>query len=218
VCPWKWGRINTGTTKEGERLYQFTHRTFLEYFAAVHLVRTNPTPQELIRTLIDRIASREWDVVVQLSFQLQNRNVEGAGDELLSSLITRSAISEGREQLNILSFAVRCLGFIVPSPKIIRQIATTVIDFALSSGKRSSRERDENDFLVIEILGNILQSTEENLPTVANAIERHVTTIIAGDYPQKVTRLALEIGLNLDGIFSFSRRKWEPNQTYWREC
>jgi predicted NACHT family NTPase len=58
-----WVFTDTGTTKEGERLYQFTHRTFLEYFTAAHLVRTHATPQSLIDVLLPKIAKREMDVV-----------------------------------------------------------------------------------------------------------------------------------------------------------
>jgi predicted NACHT family NTPase len=37
-----WVFTDTGTTKEGDGLYQFTHRTFLEYFTACYLVRMYP--------------------------------------------------------------------------------------------------------------------------------------------------------------------------------
>lgn len=38
-----WVFTDTGTTQTGERLYQFTHRTFLEYFTAAYLVRVHRT-------------------------------------------------------------------------------------------------------------------------------------------------------------------------------
>ena len=81
-----WVFTDIGTTKEGENLYQFTHRTFLEYFTAAHLVRINSTPNKLREILFPKIAKREWDVVAQLAFQIQNRNVESAADELLTYL------------------------------------------------------------------------------------------------------------------------------------
>jgi hypothetical protein len=108
-----WVFTDTGTTRTGERLYQFTHRTFLEYFTSAHLVRTNPTPDRLGPLLRPRIARREWDVVSQLAFQIQHRNVEGAGDELLTHLLDTVPKTSEKESSNLLSFAARCLQLLV---------------------------------------------------------------------------------------------------------
>src|SRR5262249_2324126 len=77
-----WVFTDTGSTGDGELLYQFTHRTFLEYFTAAQLVRTHPRPSDLAPILIPRIERKEWDIVAQLAFQLQNNNIENAGDDL----------------------------------------------------------------------------------------------------------------------------------------
>ena len=60
---------DTGSDKSGELLYQFTHRTFLEYFTASYTVRVNKTPNDLLKVLVPRIKKSEWDVVAQLAFQ-----------------------------------------------------------------------------------------------------------------------------------------------------
>jgi len=78
-----WVFLDTGTKKEGEKLYQFAHQTFLEYFAAYYLFRTSWTPDDLLKVLIPRIAKREWDVVAQLAFQIQSKEKSGTGDKLL---------------------------------------------------------------------------------------------------------------------------------------
>lgn len=127
-----WVFTDTGTTKAGESLYQFTHRTFLEYFTAAYLVRTYPTPEKLLEVLLPKIAKQEWDVVAQLAFQLQNKNIEGAGDELLSALIDKAAQTQADEGWNLLSFAARCLEFIVPSPRVTRDITKTYIEYGLA--------------------------------------------------------------------------------------
>ena len=64
-----WVFTDTGTTGAGENLYQFTHRTFLEYFTADYLVRTHATTDDLLEMLLPRIENREWDIVAQLAFQ-----------------------------------------------------------------------------------------------------------------------------------------------------
>ena len=85
-----WVFTDTGTKKSGEKLYQFAHATFLEYFAAAHLVRICRTPDALIAVLSPRIARREWDVMAQLAFQLQSKKSVGAADELLTFLVNQS--------------------------------------------------------------------------------------------------------------------------------
>lgn len=104
-------------TDTGAGLYQFTHRTFLEYFTAFHLVRKHSTPESLIKVLTKRIAKREWDIVAQLSIQLLNKYSEGAGDEILTVLVNTASQMDvtNAERWNLISFAARCLNFIVPS-------------------------------------------------------------------------------------------------------
>jgi predicted NACHT family NTPase len=74
-----WVFTDLGTTREGERLFQFTHRTFLEYFTACYLVSIHQTPKLLADQLTPRIARGEWDVVAQLAFQIQSKQFRGGG-------------------------------------------------------------------------------------------------------------------------------------------
>jgi hypothetical protein len=190
-----WVFTDTGTTKGGERLYQFTHRTFLEYFTAAHLVRTHPTPKILGEFLLPKIVKREWDVVAQLAFQLQNKNVEGAGDELLTDLITRTGKRD--EEWNLLSFAARCLEFIVPSPKVTREITTACIEASLRWGSEQVTEEKYPKQGPRGILGDLLYVALENRLTVMNTLEKLlVERINKGCEPEAL--LALEIGLDLD--------------------
>lgn len=193
-----WVFTDTGTTKEGERLYQFTHRTFLEYFTSNHLVRTNPTPDRLGETLLPKIAKREWDVVAQLAVQLQNKNVEGAGDELLSHVTDKAKI-DNKFRLNLLSFAVRCLEFMVPSPKVTRDITTACVSFCLNDAlKRKPTPRADifDPGPSVEILGNLLGSASENRQTIADCVES-VVIDRASTSNEKQAMLALELGMNL---------------------
>jgi hypothetical protein len=123
-----WVFTDTGTTPSGERLYQFTHRTFLEFFTAGHLVRTNPTPEKLLEVLRPHISVKEWDVVAQLAFQLLDHNVEGAADVLLTKLSDSDTGGEDKAVANCLDFAARSLEFLVPSPAITKRLVTLVFD------------------------------------------------------------------------------------------
>ncbi|MGA9999237.1 MAG: NACHT domain-containing protein [Candidatus Acidiferrales bacterium] len=190
-----WVFTDTGTTKEGDRLYQFTHRTFLEYFTAAHLVRTHGTPQELGAALTARLMKREWDVVAQLAYQLQNKQVEGAGDKLLTDLVDNAKKQAGNASRNLLSFASRCLEFLVPSPKTVREIANTCISETFSRIGDASNPT--------ETMGNLLQATEENLAPISDCIEKR---LIAGiEEPEEAKSVA---AITLAG-----RLAWTVSQT-----
>ena len=82
-----WVFTDVGTNRDGDNLYKFTHRTFLEYFTACSLVRNSKSVEELFNILLPKIANQEWDMVCQLAFKIQDKKTEDAGDELLDSLV-----------------------------------------------------------------------------------------------------------------------------------
>ena len=84
-----WVFTDTGSTGAGERIYQFTHRTFLEYFAAAYIARSRVTPKELLADLLPHIADGEWDVVAQLAIQIHHASRDD-GDELLNGILDSS--------------------------------------------------------------------------------------------------------------------------------
>lgn len=225
-----WVFTDTGTTKVGEPLYQFTHRTFLEYFAASYMVRTHVTPESLAKYLFPRIAKREWDVVAQLAFQVQNKNVEGAGDELLERLIEYSFNQELLIRGICLSFAARCLEFIVPKPSVVRTIAAECIKYCVDYNLRD----DEDDNIVLDnkkisrkteiegvkpriLLENLIPLlAEENTTIVADAIKNSVLDIVNSSNKHRANR-ALEIGLHLQFVFSPRIRLVETKVNYWSD-
>ncbi len=195
-----WVFTDTGTTREGERLYQFTHRTFLEYFTAGHLVRIYPTPESLAPLLLPRIAKREWDVVAQLAFQLQNKNVEGAGDKLLADVMKRTNNSPPDTEWNLLSFAARCLEFMVPRPAIMRHITEQCLEHALAWGlKQNGRKKSESSIpdsaTPGEVIGDLLDAAVENRSLIADSFEKLLVKRANSDDARE-SLLALEIGLH----------------------
>lgn len=199
-----WVFTDTGTRREGERLYQFTHRTFLEYFTAAHLVRTHATPDALGEVLRPRIARREWDIVAQLAFQLQHKNIEGAGDQLLTSLISQERETQDDSTWNLLSFAARCLEFMVPRPTATREITLACAERCLAWGLKQIKrgERPEREYAThgrgepTETLGDLLNAASENRATIADCLERRLIERINSSTDNDSV-LALEIGLNL---------------------
>ncbi len=73
-----WVFTDTGTAANpAENVYQFTHRTFMEYFAACRISETYRTIDDVIELLYPKICTMEWDIVVQLVFNLMDRNRYG---------------------------------------------------------------------------------------------------------------------------------------------
>lgn len=199
-----WVFTDTGTTKEGDRLYQFTHRTFLEYFAAGNLVRTHPTPEKLIEVLMPRIARREWDVVAQLAFQLQNKNVEGGGDDLLDAVISRKTQDE--LVWNLYSFAARCLEFMVPSPRVTREITMKCLTICLDSRLREISREVRKKERIRELLTDVLYASPENRNAVGDTIENFLIDRICQG-KQYDALLALDLTFHL--TFALYRRHWD---------
>jgi hypothetical protein len=117
-----WVFSDVGTTAEGEALYKFTHRTFLEYFAAYHLYRTIDTPEELARTISEKVAQAEWDVVAQLAVQIADKQSDRGAIRIFDVLLKETVGKDHRERVNVLAFLTRCLSFVHLSPSVLRQL------------------------------------------------------------------------------------------------
>ena len=166
-----WVFTDIDTTKEGERLYQFTHRTFIEYFTAMHIVRTHPTPKDLSDLLLPKISKGEWDVVSQLAFQNQNQIVDEAGNKLLTELVKQVDKSDSKGKWNLLTFAASSLGFMVMSPKVIRNITKAFVENSIIEGLK---QIEQNKNYEVDTIGGplkiFLSALPENRTTIADKI------------------------------------------------
>ncbi|MFT7840487.1 NACHT domain-containing protein [Saccharothrix sp. BKS2] len=125
-----WILTDVGAT-ETEPRYGFTHRTFLEYFAAEYLVRTNPSAERLWPALRPHVLAGEWDVVAQIVLQLFDRNVDGGAEEVLRLVL--APVSEEREETSwSRGFAARALEYTQPAYDVIDDIASAAVRSAVA--------------------------------------------------------------------------------------
>ncbi|MGC4887213.1 NACHT domain-containing protein [Micromonospora sp. DT227] len=129
-------------TINGQPAYGFTHRTFLEYFAAEYIVRTRGSLSELHSFLRDRISGGRFHVVGQIVLQLFDRVTDDGADELIRLLIGRMPSGEAGEAA-LVAFACRALSHVMLSPHTMKMIirAAILIDVRerlARSGHRSS--------------------------------------------------------------------------------
>jgi len=144
-----------------------------------------------------------------VSFQLQHKNIEGAGDDLLIGLIKQARESEEDDAgWLLLSFAMRCLEFMVPRPKTTREIVVACIEHSLAWGVKNLRrqlKRIRLHFGPRELLGTLLYAASENRMIIADSLEKYLLSrSMVVTNRQSVQ--ALEIGLQLP-TFLRSRRK-----------
>lgn len=126
-----WVFTDIGATKD-QSLYAFTHRTFLEYFAAVYLVKKNHTPELLANALLPHIEIEEWDVVAQLAYHMLYNDIDD-NLPLFRNLLDKASNSNAHTSLTVLSFAVRLLESVEPHPTIIESIARECIIACIKS-------------------------------------------------------------------------------------
>lgn len=163
-----WVFTDTGLASDDTPLYQFTHRTFLEYFTAAHLARSSASPDELMAILSPRIAAREWDIVAQLSLQMTNQASAGAADYMLERLVLEAAEAETPQaRWNILAFAARTLEFLVPKPQTRRAVARAVTETVLDGVEEAEHRGPAR-----EAFEGLLNAANENWGALVDEMEQ----------------------------------------------
>jgi hypothetical protein len=184
-----WVLTEAGTTGRGEPLYTFTHRTFLEYFAAAYLTSIHDSPEQLARKLAGRVARSEWDTVAQLAVQIKDNVSERGADRIFQTLLAdrrhRSAIAVG----NILGFLGRCTAFAEPTPATVRALADRAFAHALT---------DTTDYERVAPLAWLMVSVQGDLRGyVANELEARVAALVeSGDDKEYILGLRLALQLH----------------------
>lgn len=126
-----WVFSDMGTAATGEKLYSFTHRTFLEYFAAAQLAFDSDTPDNLAHTITHHVAQGEWEIVAELAVQIKDStSTEGA--KRVYEYLLGERHREPMDRRNILQFLAQTLRSVNPPPRVVRRLAREVIDFMLS--------------------------------------------------------------------------------------
>jgi len=106
--------------------YTFTHATFIEYFAARQLIRSAKSPKSLASEIREKVVAAEWDVVCQLSVQIIDQTEIDGSDKVVRSLLKSTSETQAQE-VNTLSFVLRCFAFYVPSPRTLDAVAARVV-------------------------------------------------------------------------------------------
>ena len=165
-----WVFSEAGTTRQGEALYTFTHRTFLEYFAAAYLASVHDKPEQLGRKIISYVARGEWDTVAQLAVQIKDRSAERGGDRIFQTLLANRRYRASNAVGNILGFLGRCTAFIEPAPATLRDLTTKAFAHMTSDAS--------DDQLVAPLAWLMVSAQRELHVSVRRHLERRITDLV----------------------------------------
>ena len=132
-----WVLTDTGTTAIGETLYSFTHRTFLEYFAAAQLAFSSDTPEKLARAIAPHVARGEWEVVSELAVQIKDSTSAEGARRVYETLLDERRRRAPKGRSNVLQFLARTLRSVDPSPQITRRLTRAVTKFLFDGDPKS---------------------------------------------------------------------------------
>lgn len=183
-------------TDVGEESYNFTHRTFLEYFAANYLVRTYTSINDLVNFISPKIAKSEWLLVSQLALQVKNQYQEKAADEIVVRLLQKANNLKKEGSHNIRLFVCSCMQFINFSTKtriVIFDSLKALLDRHASqiriNGLTSGNEK------IKAILNEIAKCNASNKNTINKSIQEYICGLVDSN---KLEYIKFAILLTLD--------------------
>jgi hypothetical protein len=208
-----WVFSDAGTTAEGQRVFTFTHRTFLEYFAAAHLAAAHDSPEDLARELAPRIARQEWEVVAELAAQIKSSNSDRGAQRIYAFLLGDGSRSL-RERSNILQFLARCVRFIEPPPRAVRELTSAALGHLFGG--------DISDEIRYQPLSWLLVSCATCRDTVKDELNMHIADMVGSPVPEihlNGLRLALWVSrgavFHRDGLLVVPAKAPEHLADFW---
>jgi NACHT domain len=210
-----WVFTDVGTTAGGERLYAFTHRTFLEYFAASRLAAVSDTPEDLGRALAPRLALDQWQVVGELAFQLKDRASDQGADRFCLEMLNQAwePHRDVKQRAALLEFLARCPRNGHLSPATVRNLTGSALDHLFDYYP----DRIDTWYPLQWLLCN-----DEQQELIADEINRYTGAMAGSDVVTvRLDAARLIVALGCDFIFPESERTARQAQrrtSFWRQC
>jgi hypothetical protein len=201
-------------TDIGAERYGFTHRTFLEYFAASQLVRQFASAELLYGELRLHILNAEWDTLAQLALQILGKSVADGADEFLALTLHSLEDCLPSERRNILSFMTRSLDFIVPRPAVLRQIVGEVLNFYEDETRAAAMQISPD---VPDPMASLLASAPENLPRIQRYLQEKMDDTLEPDGELRSHAL-LSIALYPSAHIDYRTTTQSSSFQFWRDA
>ncbi|MBE1875480.1 NACHT domain-containing protein [Myceligenerans pegani] len=123
----KWLLVLAGV-RDGREYYKFSHRTFMEYFAAQRMAFNSVTADGLWGDIRGLVIARAGTVYCLLAVQLHSRHRRGSGDRLGELLIGELSNLDAQERWNLVAFISDALPLLKIQPETKKRLAYSVIE------------------------------------------------------------------------------------------
>jgi hypothetical protein len=211
----------TGRNPQGQVLYQFTHRTFLEFFVAEYVVRHHTELADLTAYVLDAAADAKTRVIAELIVQLSGRRRTDF-DSMVTALADGSRGAPLPRCIVLGDFLVSLLSLTTMSRRLTSVIVDAVFAVLvrdLQMRQRSGSSRIDND--LGRLLGKLLKADVPSFDVLVDALRTNLVTSLAVAAPETVAiivsfRLALDEALGGEPIPEDDDR-WRRLSTVWLE-
>ncbi|GIJ25811.1 hypothetical protein Vqi01_09730 [Micromonospora qiuiae] len=167
-----WVLTEIGTV-DHEPLYGFTHSTFLEYFAALQLVRQKETVEATWQALRPHIGDASWSVISELAVQILDRNSNGGANRFVGHLVRDQVEATEAVRLN---FAARLTCHLTLNNVSLQNLCLRAVDRSCAVPASLRRRfldhgpRSEVRFIDQPLSDLLLVSLPENASRVAKYV------------------------------------------------
>ena len=201
-----------GSSGKGERLYQFTHRVFLEYFTAAEIVRVFPDVDILSDFFIPKIVMFEWCEVAEFALQLVDARESGKACEFLHILLdTASKDDSFNRRIRPLFFAAHCTHYLRLDQSTTTALCNAYSDWSTkciatrleTDGDLHGEDHKVASLVMMMSLRHLVWCSDENLAQVADALENSLSETITNADPREAF-LAYEAACCLPSFFEQS--------------
>ncbi|WP_299933398.1 NACHT domain-containing protein [uncultured Pelagimonas sp.] len=120
----------------GENIFEFTHRTFMEYFYAKFLDTEFEDTTTLVNSCLEHVVAGQRTLPTHLALQIRTNNKRAASTKVAVALT--NALNEHPKNNELLDFCLDSLGYILPSGDQLRQLVSTLAKPAIFSNDLSA--------------------------------------------------------------------------------
>jgi hypothetical protein len=184
-----WVITEVGRGRGDTPLFQFVHRTFLEYYAASYHVRSRDSIGEVADFIAEAIRQPGWEVLAELAIGIQVQDRRNAADMLLERL-THEALSEGARREELI-FVLRYLTYVLPSPGTVSSAIGRLVRATVKVGGANDATFDASADNVVTSLEVHSANRDSTIDSTVQALR----ALLTGPADQAATRAALITGI-----------------------